>query len=318
MGGIVAHNPLLRAATHLRFLSGVTRRTASIFLLVITLMVAIGVTTAARAADPIDAGSQWLWRSPKPAAPARRPSASGDANAAAYERCLAQAKADPAGARATAEAWQKRGGAHPADHCYAVALIGLKQYKEGATRLEKLQQEMVHAPAALRAEVLDQAAQAWLLAGDPGRAYSASTGALGMRPNDPDLLLDRAEAAGAAGWYDKALADLDAVLAANPSRTDALVFRASAHRALNQLDQALADTNKALSLVPDSASALLERGYISAFRGDAAGAVKDWERVIAVAPRSSDAATAKANLARLQAAAANDSGKPIEGNKRRQ
>jgi tetratricopeptide (TPR) repeat protein len=273
----------------------------------------------ARGADPIDSGSRWLWDSPRrPVPPANRPSRSGDADAAAYERCLAQAKADPAAARATAEAWQKRGGAHPADHCYAVALIGLKQYKEGAARLEKLQQDMVHAPAALRAEVLDQAAQAWLLAGDPGRAYTADTGALAIRPNDPDLLLDRAEAAGAAGWYDKAVADLDTVLKADPSRINALVFRASAHRALNQLDQALADVNKALSLVPDSAGALLERGYINAFRGDAAGAVKDWERLVAVAPGSSDAAAARANLARLQAAANNDSAKQGDGNKPRQ
>jgi len=95
------------------------------------------------------------------------------------------AKTDPGAARDLAERWQTRGGAHPADHCYAVALVGLKQYKEGAARLETLAQAMGHAPDSLRAEVLDQAAQAWLLADDPARAYAADSAALNLLPGDP-------------------------------------------------------------------------------------------------------------------------------------
>ncbi len=75
---------------------------------------------------------------------------------------------------------------------------------------------MVRAPESLRAGVFDQAGQAWMLAGEPTRAYAAAGLALELRADDPDLLLDRAEAAGAAGWYDKAVADLDRVLAADP------------------------------------------------------------------------------------------------------
>jgi len=76
---------------------------------------------------------------------------------------------------------------------------------------------MIRAPQSLRAEVLDQAGQAWLLAGDPARSYAAETAALGLLPDNAELLLDRAEAAGAEGWYDKALADLDRVLKADPA-----------------------------------------------------------------------------------------------------
>ena len=81
-----------------------------------------------------------------------------------HEHCMIRAQSDPGAARDLAEHWQSRGGAHPADHCYAVALVGLKQYKEGATRLETLAQAMGHAPNSLRADVLDQAAQ---VAGSP-------------------------------------------------------------------------------------------------------------------------------------------------------
>src|SRR5207302_9454958 len=148
------------------------------------------------------------------------------------------------------------------------ALIGLKQYKEGASRLEKLAQAMIHAPRALRADVLGQAAQGWLLAGDPRRAYAADGAALGLRPEDAGLLIDRAEAAGSAGWFDKAVADLDRVLKADPGRLDALIYRASAYRAQDRLDPALADISAALRRAPDSIPALLERGNIRLLRGD--------------------------------------------------
>src|SRR5207245_2267848 len=83
--------------------------------------------------------------------------------------------------------------------------------------------------AAPRREVLGQAGQGWLPAGAPGRAYAADSAAVGLRPDDADLLVDRAEAAGAAGWFDKALADLDQVLSADPARLDALIYRAGAY-----------------------------------------------------------------------------------------
>jgi len=222
-----------------------------------------------------------------------------DADAATYERCMTLASENPAAARNLAESWHDRGGAHPADHCFAVALIELKQYKEGALRLEKLAEAMVHAPPALRADVLGQAAQGWLLAGDPGRAYAADGAALGLRPEDPSLLVDRAEAAGSAGWFDKAIADLDIVLKADPARLDALIYRASAYRELGRLDPALADIDKALTLAPDSVPALLERGNIRRIGGDNDGARQDWLRVAQLAPGSAAEAAAKANIERL-------------------
>jgi tetratricopeptide (TPR) repeat protein len=221
------------------------------------------------------------------------------ADAATYERCMRLARQHPGEGRNFAQAWQERGGAHPADHCAAVALIGLKQYKEAATRLEALAQAMTTAPAGLRAEVLDQASQAWGLAGDPVRAYAAAGAAVAMAPNDSDLLIDRAQAAASAGYFDKALADLDQVLRADPTRADALIYRASANRALDRLDPALSDIERALARVPDSAPALLERGNIRRLKGDADGARQDWERVGRLAPGSQADLAARVNLERL-------------------
>lgn len=219
---------------------------------------------------------------------------------ATYERCLHLAQTDPAAARDMAEHWLSRGGAHPADHCYAVALIGLKQYKDGATHLEALAKAMDHAPDSLRADVLDQAAQAWLLQGDPARAFADDTAALNLLPNEPNLLVDRAEAAGSEGWFDKAVADLDKVLASDPNRVDALIYRASANRELGKLDVALIDIDKAVKLAPNAVSALLERGDILRLKGDLNGARRDWVRVSELAPGSEAANDAKNNIAKLE------------------
>jgi tetratricopeptide (TPR) repeat protein len=221
-------------------------------------------------------------------------------DAATYERCTMLAKQNPAVAEKLAESWHERGGAHPADHCAALALIGLKRYKEAATRLEGLAQAMTTAPPVLQAEVLDQAGQAWGLAGDPVRAYAAAGAAVALAPNDPELLVDRAEAAASAGYPDKAIADLDQVLKTNPSHVDALIYRASAYRALDRLDPALADIERALALAPNSGPALLERGNIRRLRGDSDAARQDWERVGQLAPGSQADVAAQANIERLE------------------
>lgn len=232
------------------------------------------------------------------------PQSKVEAEEATYEHCMTLAKTDPGAARDMAAKWSTRGGAHPADHCYAVALIGLKQYKPAAERLDKLAAAMLTtAPDSLRAEVLDQAGQAWLLAGDAARAYNDAGAALALAPNDPDILIDRAEAAGEAGWFDKAVADLSTVLKADPRRVDALIYRATAYRALNKLDPALADADAAVRLAPNSAQAVLERGNIRGLRGDVAGAREDWQTAMTLAPGSAAALAAKANLARLNAPA---------------
>src|ERR1700730_15006181 len=221
--------------------------------------------------------------------------------AATYERCMKLARQNPGEARSLAHRWHERGGAHPADHCAAVALIGLKQYKEAAIRLEALAQSMTTAPPGLRGEVLDQAGQAWGLAGDPVRAYAAAGAAVALQPNDLDLLIDRAAAAAAAGYLDKAVADLDQVLKADPRRIDALTYRAAANRALDRLDPALVDVEKALALAPSSVPALLERGNLRRLKGDRAGARQDWVRVGQLAPGSKADMAARANIERLDA-----------------
>lgn len=216
-----------------------------------------------------------------------------------YGRCLALAHAKPEEALKRATAWRDGGGGFPAEHCAAVALISLKRYTEAAEHLEALAGAMMREAPDLRAAALDQAGQAWLLAGEAGKAKAAFDAALAFAPKDPDLLIDRAEAYAEGGRYWDAIDDLNDALAIAPKRADALIYRASAYRKVGGLDLALQDVQQALLLEPNSVPGLLERGNIRRLKGDLAGAKADWLKVEKLAPRSRAASDARANLAHL-------------------
>jgi tetratricopeptide (TPR) repeat protein len=219
-----------------------------------------------------------------------------------YRRCLDLARSTPETALTEAEDWRSAGGGFPAAHCAAVALFGLKRYAEAARRFEELAGAMMQRRPELRAGALEEAGQAWLLAGNPGAARAAFDAALRFTPGDVELHIDRARAHGAAGAWRDAVADLDAALKLAPDRADALVYRASAWRQLGELDRARADVGRALELVPDQVEGHLERGNIRRLDGDIAGARVDWEEVERLAPGTPAANSAAANLAALAAA----------------
>lgn len=222
------------------------------------------------------------------------------ADGADYERCLAMLRDDPEGALSFAEAWQATGGGEGARHCAALAQLTVGEPERAAEQLERLAIGSRAGPAA-RAAVFAQAGQAWMMSGDPGRAFAATTMALTLSPSDPDLLTDRSVSLGTMGRYSEALADLDRALAFDPERTEALVFRAAALRNLDRVDEALAAVARALVLSPDNPEGLLERGILRQLRNDTAGARADWQRVLSLAPDSPAADLAQQNLALSEA-----------------
>jgi tetratricopeptide (TPR) repeat protein len=263
------------------------RRNAAFGLVVAA--VALGLSVAAGAAtNSRNAGPQSPFLPPAPQADAQH-----------YDRCLELARSDPQKAYDDAESWRNIGGGFPAQHCAAVALIGLKKYVEAATRLQALANAMMQAGPEMRGDALEQAGQAWLLAGRANEAKSAFDAALGFKPKDAELLIDRAEAYALGGKYFEAIDDLNAVLDQTPNRVDALVYRASAYRKLGSIDLATDDVERALRLDPNSVSGLLERGNLRRLKNDTAGAKADWQRVMKLGPGTPAAASAQDNLAHL-------------------
>jgi tetratricopeptide (TPR) repeat protein len=217
-----------------------------------------------------------------------------------YDSCLKLLTDDPEGASAYADAWQATGGGEGATHCHALAEIALGNAGEGADQLQKLAAASA-APPLARAQVFAQSFEAWLMANDAAHAYDAASQAIALSPNDTELLIDRAIAAGTMGRYLDSIDDLDAALKLDPKRADALTLRAAAWRHEEKLDQAIADIEAALTIDPENPDAYLERGILRQRRGDRAGAQADWQQAIKLSPDTEVADLAQQNLALLEA-----------------
>lgn len=218
-----------------------------------------------------------------------------------YQHCLALTRTTPDEALQEGLAWASMGGGEPARHCQAVALIAKRDYEDGATKLEALAHES-HASERVRAGMLAQAGQAWLLAQQPDRAFAAQSSALVLVPGAPDLLVDRAQSQAAQKNFEGALRDLDEALSATPDRVDALTFRATAKRYLDDLPGAKADIAHALKLDDHYQDAWLEDGIEKRLEDDNEGARRAWDNVLSLAPQSDAAITAKRDLELLDEA----------------
>ena len=213
-----------------------------------------------------------------------------------YDLCLARLSTDPAGALAQAGAWAKTGGGAPADHCAALALVGLRRYGEAATKLDSLARSRFAATAEMRTALFDQSGNAWLLAGRPDSAIASFSAALAVDPLDADILSDRARAYAVKLSWAKAESDLTAALLVSPERADLYVLRGSARHALGRKTDARVDFDRALKLQPRNPDALVERGATKLESGDVAGARADWQSVVASFPGSPAAETARQYL----------------------
>ncbi len=228
-----------------------------------------------------------------------------------YRACIARTASNPEAARKAAELWLTKEGGVPAKHCLALALIALNKPAEGAQWLEEAERDMADRKGlgavgaqggpGLQAALLSQAANAWMMAQDYDRAYSALTDALAVLPvADKDkrieVLSDRARALAAQNRWKDAIGDLGSAIALDDKRVELYVLRATAYRRLGEFKLADADLTRALALDGDNAAALLERGNLRRFEGNNEAARQDWERVIKLYPDSDEGKLARDDL----------------------
>jgi tetratricopeptide (TPR) repeat protein len=226
--------------------------------------------------------------------------AAGAEHAAAepsYEACMQLVESDPQKGLEYARSWMGRRKARAARHCAAVASARLGDLATAAQQLEALAWDMPgETPGPARAQLLAQAAQAWLDARKPDAAHALYSAAADLAPADAEIRIDKAVALAATGRYQDAIVDLSAALITDPRSLDALVLRASAYRAVGRLDAARRDIERALALKPDQPDALLERGNLRWVSGDAGGARNDWRKLSRMHPTTPAAAAARRNL----------------------
>ncbi len=149
--------------------------------------------------------------------------------------------------------------------CAAMALAAQEgRAAEGARRLESLAVSISPEQTGLRAELLSQAGNAYLLAYDSSHARSAFTQAIATMQSAPDqlpdLLIDRARAYAMERDYRHAEEDLSHSLDIRPNDGLALRLRASARMHQNAFDLAEADAQAAVNLDPTNVDALLMLG----------------------------------------------------------
>jgi tetratricopeptide (TPR) repeat protein len=213
-----------------------------------------------------------------------------------YAACMQLARIDPRAAHTSALAWRKAGGGDAAIHCVAVAVLGLGQYSQAATMLEELGARGDPARPDLKAGLLNQAANAWMITGRPEKALKLTRQAIKLQPGNIELYLDASIAEAGLGRYWKALDALNTALEIDETRADALVFRASAWRKVGAPDLADQDIKAALRIRPDNPDALLERGLLQKGRGNIAAARADWMKVLEISVTGPLTDAAKQNL----------------------
>jgi len=214
-----------------------------------------------------------------------------------YANCMATARSNPEAAEADAQAWLAEGGGGAAEHCLAVALIGLGRYAEAGEALEKLARALPQTESSTIADLFGQAAQAWLLDGSYDRAIAVLDQSIKLAPYNVEFLIDRAVARASAARYWEAIDDLNEAEEMAPGRPDILVLRATAYRFVEVPELAKEDLDRVLAKDPRNPDALFERGMLNAMAGDIAAAREDWQLVVQIAPGSVAAETAKENLA---------------------
>jgi hypothetical protein len=217
-------------------------------------------------------------------------------DAARYKRCLAQVPLNAQAALESALEWMSAGGGAPAKHCHALALMAVGQPAEAATRLEALAKSRGAFDDALRQQILDQAGNAWLIAGNAQAAVADFTAALELAraaklgaAAQATALGDRARAQILDGKLKEARADLDAAigLMATPA---ALVTRARLERQTNELGAAHTDIARALKLDAKFTEAFLERGRLRLLARDPNAARQDFVQASLVAGPIADEA----------------------------
>lgn len=206
-----------------------------------------------------------------------------------YTACMQLAKTRPREAFASANAWYDRGGDQAAQHCAAMALFGLGEFFEAASRLDTLAGAQAGARNKLRADLYAQAGQAWVLANYPDKALISQGNALALVPDSVDFLIDRAVTYAGIDRYADALRDLNKALTLAPRKHEALTLRATVLRLGRQPDKAAADIEQAIKANPNYPEAYLERG-LQRKATQPQLAREDFIKVLRLVPEGSDLA----------------------------
>lgn len=222
-----------------------------------------------------------------------------------YRNCIALTRTAPARAAGQAQAWLGSGGGVDAAQCLGLAWSAQEKWPEAAAAFEAAAKDAQGRQDRRRGDLLVEAGNAWLAAGDPAKARKAFEAALATRLLIPQLEgevhLDLARAAAASNDFGGARLHVDKGLALVPNDAFGWYLSAALARRQNDLPLARQHIAKAASLAPDDAAILLEAGNIAGLSGEKEAALGLYARAARAAPDSDAGKAAKAALAANEA-----------------
>jgi tetratricopeptide (TPR) repeat protein len=199
--------------------------------------------------------------------------------AARFDRCADLARTDPAAAHAEAGRWRLAGGERVARVCAGLAYAAEGGWAPAAAEFEAAARLAEGARDGRADRYWAQAGNAWLAAGERGKAKAALDAALASGRLQGfargEALLDRARAM-AADDPAATRGDLDAALILVPNDPLAWLLSATLARRQGDVPRAQKDIAEALRRSPDDASVQLEAGNVAALARDEAGARAAW------------------------------------------
>jgi tetratricopeptide (TPR) repeat protein len=224
-----------------------------------------------------------------------------DADRGRYAACLALARADPARAIETAQAWRVENGGVGALHCLALAQVARKDYAAAFASYDGAVKASQRAGDGQVVVLLAQAADAALIAGQPDKAVgfldrALSSGGAAMATGsdvtsisprvEAVLRVTRAEALVDLNRNQDAAADLKRATSIDPQVAEGWLLRATLARRMGDLGLAEAAILKAAEQAPDSAEVQYEAGTIAAIMGKMDLAKAAWTAAASVDPES--------------------------------
>jgi tetratricopeptide (TPR) repeat protein len=179
-----------------------------------------------------------------------------------YDDCIALVEGNLEAGRIAAQQWVTEGGGANARHCLAVADLKAGFPKLAAARLEEIVERKDAGDDFVRARILAQAAEAWLIAKENDYAEKALLRALELVPDSGELQLTAAKVYSAQERWQDVIDAVDAAETAGFVSAETYVLRGKAYYAFANYETAARDVVNALTIDPVNVDALVLRGEL--------------------------------------------------------
>ena len=180
-----------------------------------------------------------------------------------YSDCVQFVEADLELGRIAAQQWVSEGGGAEARHCLASADLKAGFPKLSALRLEEIAQRKDAGDDYVRARLLAQAAEAWLIANERVYAEAAIEQAFDLVPDSGELQLTAAKVHAARERWQETIDAVSAAEDAGFVSAETFILRGRGRYVLGAYERAADDVVAALNLDPTNIDALVLRGDLA-------------------------------------------------------